>query len=277
MNIKGSTRVVGIFGHPVGHSLSPAMHNAAFAALGLDYVYVPFPVTPREVQSAVPAIRALGLAGVNVTVPHKEAVIPLIDRLDPLARRIGSVNTIVNRGGVLRGYNTDAEGFLMDLRAQGFSPRGTTTLLLGAGGAARAVAHALKTSGARQILIAARHPVRARRLAQGIPGCAVVPARDLRRQAAAAQLLVNATPLGMGPNDPAPIDPQFLRRDLFVYDLVYNRDTRLLRSARRVGATAAGGLGMLVQQGALAFKLWTGTAVPLAVMQQAVRAQLHIS
>jgi shikimate dehydrogenase len=275
--ISGRTKIVGVWGHPVGHSRSPVMHNAALAALGLDWVYVPFDVDPVDVAEAVAGVRALGLIGINVTVPLKEAVLPFLDEIDPEARRIGSVNTICNREGRLCGYSTDGPGFLRAMAALGEHTERRRVCLLGAGGSARAVAFALAGRGA-QIQIVNRTADRAEALAQEIdrhfPGAACVI--SLGENAAPFDLLVNTTSLGMTPHEDALPDlplPGF--RDLpFVYDLIYSpRETRLLRAAREAGCPTANGVGMLVQQGALSLSLWTGLpveAIPVALMAAAV-------
>jgi len=274
MNINGSTGIVGIFGWPIEHTLSPAMHNAAFAALNLDYIYVPFAVEPKTLHAAAQAIRVLGLRGVNVTVPHKQAIIPFLDRIDPLARRIGSVNTVVNRNGTLCGYNTDAAGFIQDVRAQGFVPRGATALLIGAGGVATAIAHALAAAGAKKIFVSDVLAARARQFARQIPRCTFVCGPAVRGGADNADIIINATPLGMHAEDPSPVNARYLRRGVFVYDVVYNRKTRLMKDARTAGAKAAGGLGMLLLQGAIAFELWTGKKAPVEVMRKALRRSI---
>jgi shikimate dehydrogenase len=286
LTIDGKTRLVGLMGWPVEHSLSPAMHNAAFAALGLDWAYVPLPVPPDRLGEAVRGLVALGFAGANVTVPHKEAVVPFLDRLTPAAQAIGAVNTIlVGPGGELTGDNTDAAGFLADLRAEGVEPSGRRPLILGAGGAARAVAYALSQAGAELVAIAARNLAKAQRLADGLraaTGKAFLAARlpeDLPDLAREADLIVNATTVGMAPHQadasPWPQDVP-LRPAWIIYDLVYvPAETLLLRRARAAGARGIGGLGMLVQQGAAAFRLWTGVEPPLAVMRQACEERLR--
>ena len=277
--ITGRAKVVGVWGHPVGHSRSPAMHNAAFAALGLDWAYVPFDVSPEDLPAAVSGIRALNMVGVNVTVPHKEAVLPFLDVVDEAARRIGSVNTIHNVGGVLHGFSTDGPGFLRSLQALGEPTEGRRALLLGAGGSARAVAFALAACGGH-VQIANRTSGRARELAESLnsfhPGAAAVV--DWGGEADAFDLLVNSTSLGMNPSPdtmpalpPGTFDPAIL-----VYDLVYApAETRLLAAARRAGCRTANGLKMLVAQGALSLSRWTGLAwegLPLGIMEEAALA-----
>ena len=277
--LSGRTRVVGVWGHPVGHSRSPAMQNAALAALGLDWVYVPFDVAPAHLPAAVAGLRALNLVGINVTVPHKEAVLPLLDVVDEDARRIGSVNTIHNVGGVLYGSSTDGPGFLRSLEDLGESADDRRALLLGAGGSARAVAFALAGRGAR-VQIANRTEARARELADRVnefrPGAASVVGWG--GEADDFDLLVNTTSLGMTPQEDAlpVLPPGPLRPDVCVFDLVYAPpETRLLRLARAAGCRAANGLKMLVAQGALSLGLWTGVAwerLPLGIMEEAARA-----
>jgi shikimate dehydrogenase len=285
--IDGSTRLVGVMGWPVSHSRSPAMHNAAFAALGLNYVYVPLPVPPSEVATSVRALRGLGFAGVNVTVPHKPAVLPLLDVLTPIAAAIASVNTIVVRAdGTLLGDSTDGAGFLEDLRAHRCEPAGRSILLLGAGGAAKAVAYALAGCGAT-LAVANRTRERADELCRlvlaALPSARITahPFPDgLARLAERADLVVNATSLGLHVDrDPLPWDPAVsFRPGQIVYDLVYSPGTGgepslptpFLRLAGEAGAQAIDGLGMLVCQGARAFELWTGQQAPVEVMRAAV-------
>ena len=299
--ISGSTRLVGVIGWPVRHSLSPQMHNAAFAALGLDWVYVSLPVPPERVGDAVRGLVALGFAGANVTVPHKQAVIPFLDELTPIARAIGAVNTIVVRpDGSLLGDSTDGAGFMADLRTHGVvaeeqksrgaeEQRGqdissrphlrTSALVLGAGGAARAVVYALAESGAA-VTIANRTPENAEKLRQDIaaalPGAAgrLQTCRwpdDLAGEVAQAGLIVNTTSLGLHDGDPLPWDAAIpFRPGQVVYDLIYHRPTELLALARSQGARALAGLGMLVRQGACAFELWTGQAAPVDTMLRAL-------
>ena len=277
--ITGKTRLIGIIGWPVEHSLSPAMNNAAFSALGLDYCYVPLPVAPGRLKGAVEGLQALGFVGANVTVPHKEAVMAHLDEVTSEARAIGAVNTIVIQDGRFIGYNTDWRGFLAALRDGGFAPEGKRAVVLGAGGAARAVVYALGTAKA-EIVILNRTLSRAEALVRGLsplfPLISLVPLplneEILLEQAAVAHLLVNATPLGMWPEVEGSPWPEGLAfpSHLTVFDLVYNpRRTKLLDQAEAAGAKAISGLGMLVHQGAEAFRLWTGVDPPLAAMYKA--------
>ena len=281
MTVTGNTKVVGVWGHPVGHSRSPAMHNAALAALGLDWVYVPFEVVPDEAAAAVAGLRALGLVGVNVTVPLKETVLPLLDVVKEDAHRIGSVNTIHNRDGRLYGYSTDGVGFLRSLEAAGQATEGRQVLLLGAGGSARAVAFALASRGSR-CQIANRTEARASALADDVNQWFPIAASTVGWGApcGAFDLLVNTTSLGMHPNvDALPaLPPNAFAARPFVCDLIYApAQTKLLAMAAAAGCETLNGAGMLVWQGALALALWTGLPLeemPVAVMEAAVRASL---
>jgi len=270
--ISGRTRVVGILGDPVEHSRSPAMHNAAFAALGLDWVYVPFPVAAAEIGAAVAAVRALGLAGVNVTVPHKESVLAHLDAVTPLARRVGAVNTIINRGGRLLGDNTDVHGFAQTLRGRRL--RGRSVVVIGAGGSARAVLAALTAVEVGRVTLANRTPARARALARRLRGTRVevVPLAaltDVGRLADAA-LVVNTTSIGLAGGPFPPVDYAATPARCLFVDLVYVRDTAFLVAARRAERPVADGSTMLLHQGAHAFTLWTGRRAPLAVMRRAM-------
>lgn len=283
--ISGKTRVCGIFGYPLEHTFSPVIHNAAFNELGLNYIYVPFPVKPGNLRVAVEAVRAFELAGVNVTIPHKEAVIPFLDELSQEAGIIGAVNTIVNREGKLRGENTDGLGFIRSLQEKtGFDPAGREALILGAGGAARAVAIQLALAGAGKLLLANRSPRRAEELAFLISlktevSTTVVPWPDKSGKVLPGDILngvdlvVQTTPVGMYPNHmetvPFPFDK--LKPGQIVCDLVYNPvETQFLKNAGVSGAFTVDGLGMLLHQGALAFEMWTGVAAPVEVMRKAL-------
>jgi shikimate dehydrogenase len=282
--ISGKTRLVGVIGWPVAHSMSPAMHNAAFAALDLDWCYVALPVEPERVGEAVRGLPALGFAGANVTVPHKQTVMAYLDRVSPAAQAIGAVNTIAIRAGRLLGDNTDWLGFLVSLREEGVEPASRRCAVLGAGGAARAVVYALASVGAT-VAVYNRTATRAESLvgdlAASLPGAALRtrPLAALGEIGAEAELLVNTTSVGMWPETGASPWPAALPLSphLTVCDLVYNPpQTLLLAQAQAAGARAIGGLGMLVQQGAAAFEIWTGCRPPAEVMRQAALRQLSI-
>lgn len=306
MIVTGESRLLGLLGWPVAHSLSPAMHNAAAVALGLDVVYLPLPVAPGTVADALRGLKALGFLGANVTVPHKQAVMAYLESIEPAAQAIGAVNTINvlpsndrqdltdrrprttdhrNRQSPisnLYGYNTDWSGFLADLHQHEVAIDGRDCLVLGAGGSARAVAYALAKSGGR-VTVLARRPAQAEGLVADLQGHLDEAAGPLRVAPWTAlpefrevktPLIVNTTPVGMHPQvgaSPWPDDPGFASGSV-VYDLVYNpQETRLMRQARAAGCRALNGLGMLLQQGALAFEIWTGVKPPLEVMAAALR------
>jgi len=280
--VCGSTKVVGVFGFPVEHSLSPAMHNAAFAALRLSYVYVPFAVRPDQIGPAVRSLSPLGIVGVNLTITHKESVLPFRDEISQEARDVGAVNTVHCVEGRLLGDNTDGQGFYQPLRERGIDLAGKPVVVLGAGGAARAVVFRLARAGAH-ILLANRTPERAERLAQAVADAglgadavqtlALDATKELAEAIAGANLLVHTTRVGMYPETDAlpPVPLEAFHPDLLVYDLVYNPvETRLLAQARRRGCPTLNGVQMLVYQGAAAFQRWTGLWPPTDVMAKAV-------
>ena len=278
------TRIVGILGDPIAHTLSPAMHNAAFAALGLDWVYVAVRVRPRDLEDALRGIRAMGWAGINVTIPHKERVVRFLDRLSPEARLTGAVNTIVHGPRGLTGHNTDGRGFVAALaKERRFRPDGTRAVILGAGGSARGIAVALLRDGAREIAILNRTPRRAAALARHLSAAfprARIDFGPLTPERAGeafegADLLVNATAVGMGGTAHRGLPLARLARRAIVSDIVYRpARTPLLEQAARRGLRTQGGLGMLLHQGAEAFSLWTGRPAPLRVMRRALERAL---
>lgn len=280
---RTTTRVVGVIGDPVRHSLSPALHNAAFAALGLDWAYLAFPVPAGQAAGALSGVRALGLDGLSVTMPHKGAVVAFVDHLSPTAARLSAANTVVRRGTRLAGESTDGDGFVAALRMdEGWEPAGRRCLLLGTGGAARAIALALGQAGAAEVAVVGRRPDAAEVTAE-LAGRAGRTARP--DEADHADLIVNATPVGMSgivgldresvPRIPFEMDLDRLGRGQLVVDLVYSPAvTPLLDGARRQGAATANGLGMLIHQAALQFRLWTGEDPPLEVMSAAALSTL---
>jgi shikimate dehydrogenase len=270
--VRGSTRVAGIIGDPIAHSRSPAIHNAAFAALGLDWVFVAFPVRDGDGERAVRSMVPLHLAGLNVTMPHKTDAARACDELSVRAATLQSVNAIVLDGDTLRGDSTDGEGLVRSLVEEGRDPAGRECLVLGAGGAGRAIAHALGDHGAK-VTVAARRPPAAAAAAALASGGVAAGFDDLDRVVARTEVLVNATPLGMRGEAP-PFDPDRLHPGQFVLDTIYHpAETTLLAAARARDVPCANGLGMLVHQAALAFELWTGETAPLAVMREAARAE----
>lgn len=285
--ITGKTRVYGIFGYPVEHSASPLMQNAAFHARGLDCVYTPFPVSADRLGAAVAGCRAMGLAGLNITIPHKESVMEFLDEISSEAKLAAAVNTIVNHDGRLTGYNTDGKGFLRSLEEEaGFRVQGKTVLLLGAGGASRGVAVQIALAGAKKVIIANRSQERATAIADLIEGHteAAAGVTELTEKALAgvvpeADLIVNSTPLGMYPNtaEMPPLPVALVTDRHLVADLVYNpAHTALLQQAKAAGAATLGGLGMLLYQGAIAFELWTGEEAPVDVMRRALEEHFRI-
>jgi len=274
--IGGATHLVGVIGWPVAHSLSPAIHNAAFASLGLDWVYVPLPVAPGSLRAAADGLVSLGFRGANVTMPHKTESADLADDLAENARRLRAVNTFVVTGERLHGHNTDAPGFDRFLRRDvGFDPRGRSALVFGAGGAARAAAFALATSGVGELSVAVREAARAAELLEAVEGTSVRPSVVAFDDAEnmSADLVVNATPLGADGQTAPPL-PR-LAPGVVVIDLLYRPAiTPLQAAARAAGAEAHGGIGLLLHQAALSFELWTGTPAPLEVMSAAALATL---
>lgn len=266
--------MAGVIGDPVRHSMSPVLHNAAFRALGLDWVFVAFPVAAGQAAPALLGMRALSIDGLSVTMPHKTEVAGLVDRLTPLAARLGAVNTVAWEGTELVGHNTDGPGFLDSLRLDhGFDPAGRVCAVLGAGGAGRAVVLALAEAGASGVVVVNRSAGRAAEAAALAPGVARVGPAD---EVAGADLVVNATSVGMGGAAGAlPLDPELLQAGQVVVDIVYHPPvTALMREARARGASTVGGLGMLVHQAAHAFRLWTGEDPPLEAMSAAAAAAI---
>ncbi len=281
IEISGKSQIVGVMGWPVEHSLSPQMHNAAFTEMNLPFVYVPFAVRPANLETAISGLTALGMRGVNLTIPHKEAALSLVHELDESAARAGAVNTIVQKDGKLKGYNTDGIGFLKPLSNDGFKFEGGRAVILGAGGAARSAAFALVAQGMHVTLVN-RTLERARALAEAVNEWSSNSSVDyvvlnsdesLRQIVGKSELLVNTTRVGMHPNEtePPPVSEEILHSGLFVYDLVYNpQETRLLQMARELGCRTLNGVRMLVEQGAAAFELWTGLKPDSSVMESAV-------
>lgn len=276
-NISGHTVVCGIIGDPIEHTMSPAIHNAAFQAMGLDYVYVAFGVKGEGLRQAIEGMRALGMRGMSVTIPHKVAALPLMDKLDPLAEKIGAVNTVVNDNGILTGYNTDATGFLQAMLEKGVDPAGKNVTIVGAGGASRAVSFILADRGANPVILNRIEEIDwaidlAARISESFGKD--VEALELTSDNLAGvlektEILVNATSVGMSPNvDNTPVPADLLRADLTVYDIVYNPvKTRLLQDAEAAGATIISGVDMLVWQGVVAFEKWTGQKPPVEIMK----------
>lgn len=286
LNIDARTKLIGLLGYPVEHSFSPAIQNAAFQELGLNFVYLAFPVKPGDLPGVLKGFRDAGIAGLNVTVPHKEAVLPYLDQISPGAACAGAVNTIVFDNGRLLGYNTDGAGFLKSLEIEkGLKPENKTFLLLGAGGASRAVAAALALRGAGRIFVANRSYSRAVELAESINSIkedivkpVPLAGEDIIPFARESDVIINTTSLGMYPNiDVSPIaDPSsLLRPSQLVCDLIYNPSrTLLLAQAEKAGCSTLSGEGMLLYQGCEAFRLWTGKEPPVELMRETLRQHL---
>ena len=270
MEIDGKTSITGIFGFPIEHTFSPAMHNAAFSNLGLNYCYIPFLVSPEHLKDAVESIRALNIRGVNVTIPHKQSLMPMLDQIHEEAAFIGAVNTVVNRKGKLIGYNTDGRGFIKSLEENGISIEGKNVLIHGAGGASRAVSYYL-CKEARSVSLYGRSPEKVERLVDDLK-IIYGNASSLRnmKDIEGYNIIINATPLGMKESDPLPFDTSLLQSNQTVCDLIYTK-TRFIEKAAQQGCTVIDGIGMLLWQGALSFELWTGKQPDIQVMREALQ------
>lgn len=276
-------KLFALIGDPVEQSLSPAMHNAAFRALGLNCAYIALRVPKPMLADAIAGVRGLDVAGLNVTIPHKISIISLLDELDESANLVGAVNTVKNNRGKLIGFNTDGEGALRALEEKIGSVKGKEVVLLGAGGAARAIAFSLARAGAR-LTIANRTVPRAQALASAVEQklstnvkVASLNRAELIKALKNVDVLINATSVGMHPKiDKTLVRANMMRRGLVVYDIVYKPlRTKLLRAARRAGGKTIDGLGMLVHQGALAFEIWTGKRAPIKIMKAAAKRELR--
>jgi len=276
--ITARTNVLCVIGHPIEHSMSPIMHNAALKDLSLDYVYVAFNIPPNDLKKAVSGFKMFSIKGINVTIPYKENIIPYLDEIDPLAEKIGAVNTIKNEGKYLIGKNTDASGAKKALLDAGCEITGKKALILGAGGAAKAVSFAI-SEDLDAVYIVNRTEKRAIKLAKDLTNKTTIKAvgknmsiNTLKNLVNDVDILINTTPLGMYPDiEESPIFEEMLHNNLFVFDIVYNPlETRLLKEARKSGCKTLGGLDMFVNQGALAFEWWTGKKPNLNLMKEKV-------
>lgn len=283
MKVTGYTKVLGIFGYPVEHSLSPLMQNAAIEAMGLNYIYIPFEIHPEELETAVKGIRSLGISGVNVTVPHKEAVMKFLDEITEEASLIGSVNTIENKNGRLIGHNTDSRGYIRSLREDaGFDPKGKRALIIGAGGAARGIAFGLFLEGVSEIIIANRTIEKAEEIKINITE------RDRHKSIqiktahlsylkepqilSSVDLIVNTTSMGLEGRAPD-VDFASTSPHVLISDIAYKPPiTSFLKKAQDAGRKTLGGLGMLLYQGAISFEIWTSNKAPVDVMKKALMA-----
>ncbi len=274
MNISGKTKVVCLLGYPVEHSFSPAMHNAAFEFLNIDCCYVAFSVRPDMLKDAVNGIRALSLVGANVTVPHKENVIPYLDEISDEALFIGAVNTIKNNEGRLIGYNTDGRGFMQSLEDEGIILKDKRLLILGAGGAARAIGYYL-CKEASYIYLHDVDEKKANLLSahlNNLKGNVSAVDKDFvnnKDSLLNVDVIINATPLGLKPDDPMPLNMSFVNKNQIICDLIY-KETPILRHASAMGCKTMNGLGMLLWQGVFAFEIWTGKRPPVEIMRKAL-------
>lgn len=287
MKIDGQTKTAGIFGDPIAHTLSPAMHNAAFRALGMNAVYLPFHVKAASkgaLRAAVEAVRAMDMLGVNVTIPHKELVLKYLDEVDGQAASLGAVNTIVNRGGRLFGFNTDGAGYLLSLKKEtGFRPAGKKVVIIGAGGAARSILYSMLELAPSSVVLVNRTAGRAATLAREFAPrfsspivTAALERAPLEKALDGADLVVNTTSIGMMGKGELELPLEAMKARAVVSDIVYRPlRTGLLKDAGKKGLRAHGGLGMLIGQGAIGFELWTSRAAPVAVMEKAALGALR--
>jgi shikimate dehydrogenase len=282
MTVNGKTRVCGIIGDPVEHSLSPAMHNAGFKELGLNLVYVAFTVAQTELKTAVLGAKSLGLRGLNVTMPHKNAVMNYLDEVDSTAKSIGAVNTVLNNQGKLIGYNTDGSGAMIALQENGVYPEEKKLVLLGAGGAAKAIAYQA-AQDVEELVILNRTAEKAKKLAEALKSfdakvkAGTLSSEVLKQELPTTDILVNATSAGMHPDvDISPVPSDLLHSDLSVMDIIYNPlETKLLKDAKSAGAKVVSGIEMLLYQGAVAFEIWTNCPAPVEVMREAALNELE--
>ena len=282
--ITGNTRIYGIIGDPVEHSLSPLMHNEAFKELNLNCVYIPFHVRQKELQRAVKGVKSLGICGFNVTIPHKIPIVRYLDEIEKEAAHIGAINTVVTRNGKLIGYNTDGAGAYHALQAAGSDPKDKRVIILGAGGAARAIAFHLAPLS-RDLVILNRTREKAVSLALELKKTGLnVTGRGLTPQTLSDELwetdiLINATSLGMYPRvDETPVDRGLIHPKMTVFDIVYNpQETKLLQATRKAGAKVVRGLQMLIYQGILAFEIWTGKTPSKKTMARAIEEAMRRS
>ena len=286
--ITGKTKVLGIIGDPVEHSLSPVMHNAAIANLGLDYIYVPFPVQQGNLSEALTGFGVVNLQGFSITIPHKQEIIPLLSEISDDAANIGAVNTVWRTESGWKGTNTDAAGFIAPLKAMNRDWTQITPVILGNGGAARAVIAGLTNLGCEEIHVAGRNADKLARFYESWSHAPNITSRlkihnwdNLSSLISAADLLVNTTPVGMSPHvDASPVDESLMRKlkeNAIAYDLIYTPNpTQFLKLARAQGATTLDGLEMLVQQGVVALEIWLGQSVPVDVMRNSLKEHLGI-
>ena len=279
MEIKGTTKITGVFGYPVKHSLSPVFQNSAFEYLGLDYVYIPFEVKPEDLKIATKSIKIFNMVGVNVTIPHKKEIIKYIDQLDEASEILEVVNTILNIEGKLKGYTTDGDGFLKSLKEEGnFDPKNKNIFILGAGGTSYAICGALIKGKVNYIFISNRTYENALKLKKHLnkrlnfKNVEIIPF-EKRNEISIwknIDILINTTSVGMKKNDPLLIERENIEKVKFVYDIVYNRKTELLKVAEEFKIQHLDGLSMLIYQGAISFEIWTRKKAPIEIMKKSL-------
>lgn len=284
LKISGHTRPFAVLGHPIGHTLSPAMHNAAIEKLGWDAIYLAFDVKPERLMTVLPAMRSMGFGGVNLTIPHKEVAFRGLEKLDASAKLLGAVNTVQFAESGMIGHNTDGFGFLRALEESfGKTAKGDSVFVLGSGGAGRAVALMAAQDGARSITLSDMDVERCQRVASEIreqfPGVETRVAAGASEQAAFAKesdLVVQATPVGMKEDDQSILKPESFREGQRAFDLIYHvPKTVFMKASEAGGATASNGLGMLLHQGARAFQIWTGVTPPIPEMRRALELAVY--
>ena len=283
MHIDGSTQVVGVLGFPITHTASPAMHNAAFAALQMNWIYLAFAVAPNNLRSALLGARDMGWRGVNLTVPQKLLALEIVDEVDPEARRLGAVNTVVMDNGKLRGFNTDGYGFVKAIKEDfNMSLKAKRVLVLGAGGAGRAIAIKCALEGASKVIVANRTLNRIEPIARELATTKTevqtlaLTAKEIARVIGDVDLVVNATSVGLHEGESLGLNPGMFSSKLTVSDMIYRpAETELMKLAGEAGAKVSNGLSMLLHQGAKSFEIWTKRKAPLAVMRRALRAAVY--
>jgi shikimate dehydrogenase len=283
MHIDGSTTLVGVLGAPIAHTASPAMHNAAFAALKMNWAYLAFHVDPQHLRAALQGACQMGIVGINLTVPHKILALDCVDEIDAEAAKLGAVNTIAMEKGKLHGFNTDGYGFLKAIKEEfNLSIRGKRVLVLGAGGAGRGIAVKCALDGAARVIVANRTPAKIEPIAREIRNTKsefvslALTVDEIRRVIPEVDLMVNATSVGLRDGESLGLGAELFSSRLRVYDTIYRpAETELLQVAEGAGAQVANGLGMLLHQGAKAFEIWTKRKAPLAVMRRALRTAVY--
>lgn len=280
--IQGTTKLLGVIGYPVEHSLSPLMHNAAIAHLNLDYVYLPFEIAPSDLAVAIAGFRAIGLVGFNITIPHKQAIVPLLSEISPVAQAVGAVNTVWRKSGGWYGTNTDVAGFIAPLQDDNRNWTECMAVILGNGGAARAVVAGCLELGFSEIHVVGRSPQKLADFQSSWDSPLYIhPWEKLPQLLPSTSLLVNTTPMGMYPHvDESPVAAEVMAKlpqGAIAYDLIYSPNpTLFLQHAQAVGARAIDGLEMLIQQGAAALQMWLSQPVPVDIMRQSLRQKLGL-